>query len=211
MNILLKKTIVVAGIAFLGAIGYYGSILPLQKSQTFIVSLRRLDSVQSVAEFKALMSPVFDIPSPIGQEELVRNTANSILGTIQRTENPDVISQLMQYVEGYYKPIMDRGTGMSFGQNLYILGTLNEFAFLRTKNPTYLAAAKSYYSKGLELGPKRPQFLYGMFDVYRMEGDVEGVRRIAAEVLSYWPDDARVKGGLEEYLKKVESSAAKKP
>ena len=62
---------------------------------------------------------------------------------------------------------------MSFGQDLYLLGAINETAYAHTGNPAYLAAAQRYYEEGVAMGPNRPQSLYGLFDVYRAEGNAE--------------------------------------
>ena len=53
---------------------------------------------------------------------------------------------------------------MSFGQDLYLMGAINETAYAHTGNPAYLAAAQKYYEEGVALGPNRPQSLYGLFD-----------------------------------------------
>ncbi len=197
-------TLVILGIAF------YGSFLPMRKSQVLIHTLQTLRTSQSLEEFKNNLAIPLNFPSPIGQEEAVRNAANVILGVVQQTDQPEAIADLMNFIESYYKPIVERGVGMSFEQNMYLLGALNELAFVKTKDVKFLSAAHNYFEKGLRLGPKRPQFLYGMFDIYRIEGNVEGAKAIAAQILAQWPDDQRVKSGLEEFLKKVASSSAPK-
>jgi hypothetical protein len=95
---------------------------------------------------------------------------------------------------------------MSFGQNLYLLGALNEVALVKTRDPKYLVAAKRYFLMGLERGPKRPQFLYGMFDVYRAEGDVVKTQEIANQILAQWPTDERTRQALAEFLERANAS-----
>ena len=46
---------------------------------------------------------------------------------------------------------------MSFGQDLYLEGAINELAFAGTGDPTYLAAAQHWYGEAVQLGPNRPQ------------------------------------------------------
>lgn len=175
----------------------------MRKSQLFIEAMQKLPSVTSVPDLISTLSVPFDAPSPVGQEELVRNSANVVLGAIQQTNDPTVISSLMDFIETRYQPIIARGTGMSFEQNLYILGTMNELAFVRTQDTKYFTAAKNYYSQGLALGPKRPQFLYGMFDIYRIEGNVDSVTAITNQILSQWPNDDRTRSNYEDFLQKV--------
>lgn len=189
--------------AFILAVAYYGNFLPMRKSQIFISTMQGLRSVGSVSALKDAFSEPFNVPSPIGQEELVRNSGNVILGLVQQTDKPEIISDLMNFMESSYRPIIERGRGMSFEQNFYIMGALNELAFVKTKQTNYFNAAKSYYSEGLRLGPKRPQFLYGMFDIYRMEGNIDGTKQIANQILTQWPDDDRTKAALDDFLSKV--------
>lgn len=190
-------------IIFIGWLAYYGSYLPLQKSQVFINTLRGARNLTSVENFKAAISGALDMPSPIGQEEHVRNVASLAMSIVNGTDDQEAVAQIVGFVSGYYEPIVRRGTGMSFGQNMYILGALHEVAFLKTKNPEYFERAKFYYEKGLELGPKRPQPLYGLFDVYRIGGDVEATKRIVDQILSQWPEDERVRAGFGEFLQRV--------
>lgn len=175
----------------------------MQKSQSFIFALRSARGLGSFDEFKSTVSTTLNMPSPIGQEEHVRNTASLALNIIGSTDDSNLIAQVVEFVVGYYEPIVKRGTGMSFGQNMYILGALHETAFLKTRDPKYFERAKFYYEKGLELGPRRPQPLYGLFDIYRLEGNVDAARRVVDQILSQWPEDERVRLGHEEFLERV--------
>ncbi|OGZ53144.1 MAG: hypothetical protein A3B25_03340 [Candidatus Ryanbacteria bacterium RIFCSPLOWO2_01_FULL_48_26] len=192
------------------SVAIYGNFLPLRKSQILIYALRNLNESKSLEEFKNNLAVPLGFPSPIGQEETVRNVANIVVNVVQQTDKPEDISYAINFIEGYYKPIIDRGVGMSFEQNIYILGTLNELAFMKTKEVKYLSAAHDYFEQGLLLGPKRPQFLYGMFDVYRIEGNIAGVQAVAQQILAQWPRDERVKSAFADFMKKVSSSTVEK-
>lgn len=202
-NPLVRKISTSVVSVFILLIAYYGNFLPMKKSQTLISTMQSLRSINSVLELSNAFAVPFSIPSPIGQEELVRNSGNVILGVLQQADKPDVIAELMNFIETSYQPIIEYGRGMSFEQNLYILGTLNELSFVKTGDVKYFNAAKKYYSRGLELGPKRPQFLYGMFDIYRMEGNVDGARKIAGQIMAQWPSDDRTKPALDSFLEKA--------
>jgi hypothetical protein len=210
-NPLIKKIIAAAAIIFILYIAYYGSFLPLRKSQAFIKTLKGLQTIHSYDEFEKAFSVPLDIPSPIGQEELVRNTNNIVLNLLQRGGgNPELVISLVDFIERYYKPILERGRGMSFEQNLYVLGAINELAFFQTKQTKYLLAAENHYSQGLELGPRRPQFLYGMFDIYRIEGNVPQAKAIADRILKQWPNDTRTRDALADFLAKSQAPAQEK-
>jgi hypothetical protein len=61
-------------------------------------------------------------------------------------------------------------------------------------------AAQHYYEEGMALGPTRPQTLYGLFDVYRFEGNVASTTAIAEKIESQWPSDQGIRQGLAAFL-----------
>ena len=206
MDSQIKKAIAVSGAIFIALTAYYGSYLPMRKSMMFIETMKNSADVKTIKDFENLFSVPLDYPSPIGQEELVRSTANNVANGLQSVSDPKAVDELINYINAYYDPIISRGKGMSFGQNLYILGMMNEIAFIKTNsagapNPTYLKAAEKYFTMAHQLGPKRPQGLYGLLDVYRMEGNLDGFKKIADQVLSQWPDDEKVKNVVAQTLK----------
>jgi hypothetical protein len=199
MSDAVKKTIAIAVTAALLGVAYYGNFLPMRKSQAFIATLRNTGSARSLQEFLGMFQQVFDMPSPIGQEELVRNFAGTAVGIVNGNLPPQAIQTIIQFVEDSFAPIMTQGRGMSYTQNLYTLGNLHQAAFIKTHDPQYLARARIYYEEGLKLAPRRPQFLYGLLDVYRLQGDPEGVRNISKTILSLW-DDPRVKKSVDDFF-----------
>ena len=211
MDSLFKKIIAIIVSIFIFSDAYYGNFLPMRMSQTFIATLRSLQSVRSLDEFENTVSVALDIPSPIGKEELVRNVASVVMNLIQQNDKPEVIAEAIRFLDSYYDPIIARGTGMSFEQNLYVLGTINQLAFVRTNDTKYFLKAKKYYEQGLALGPKRPQFLYGMFDIYRTEGNVQKAVEIHDRIIAQWPDDQRIKDGLAKFLEFVATQQQPKP
>lgn len=198
-----KKIAGVLLVAFVLSAAYYGTYLPMRKSQIFISTMRNLNTAQTLEEVGRMLEIPLAALSPIGQEELVRNSANVFQDTLNRTDDPAAISKIMDFVEEHYRRIIERGRGMSFGQNLYVLGVMNEFAFIKTKQSRYLDSSERYYTIGIELGPKRPQPLYGLFDVYRIRGNIEKSKEIADRILGQWPNDDMARRGLAEFLEKV--------
>jgi len=202
MQPIVKKTIALFVVAVLMVMAYYGSYLPLQKSYLFIDSLKEGSTAVSLEEFERIISKPLDAPSPIGQEELVRNIAGSVLNVIgARGENIDLTEQLLNYLNSYFDPLIERGTGMSFTQNLYILGSINSTALQKTHQVRFLDKAKSYMEQGLKLSPGRPQFLYALFNLYRVEGNVAKVKEVGEKILEQWPKDEGTRQGLAAFLK----------
>lgn len=206
-----KVVAVVVSLVIVG-VAVYGSYLPLRKAQIFIDTLQGLQSnpATSLTDLKQRLGAPLDYPSPIGQEELVRNMANSVLAFVQNGRDATSTADLIGFLNGYYNPILDSGKGMSFGQDVYLEGAINEIAFVQTGNPTYLQAAQKYYEEGNTLGPNRPQPLYGLFDVYRAEGDASSATRVANTILTNWPTDTRIGQGLQQFLSTLPKATSSK-
>jgi len=196
-----KRAIAIIATACIFFVAYYGNYLPLRQSQAFIAALRNAPNIRNFEEFKQMYAQVFSIPSPIGREELVRNLASNVVGIIGSGANPAVVPQLIALIQAYYLPIIQGGSGMSFSQDFYVLGNLYQLAFIKTNDAKFLDGAKSYYQMGLERAPKRPQFLYGLLDVYRLQGDVEGVNDVSTRILALWPTDDRVREAVKVFMK----------
>ncbi len=200
MDHTLKKIIAIVASVLVLVVLWYGTYLPMHKSQAFIATLGSLNSIKSIQDFETAFSVPLDIPSPIGQEELIRNLTNVVMGFVAQNQNPQATQALMDYIMSYYQPIVSRGKGMSFEQDLYILGALNQSAFSATKDPKYLAAAEQYFTQGYQLGPKRPQFLYSLMQLYMLEIRPADVKRVGDQILSQWPNDLATKTSLDQFF-----------
>lgn len=210
MNESNKKIIALIASVIILVLLYYGSFLPFRKSRVFISTMRSLGEAKTLDELKSKISVPLNLPSPYGQEEVVRQVASLITNIVsQSNTTPPVIDDLIAYLNTYYSPIIEGGRGMSFNQNLYVLGSLNEVAFIRTNKAQYLAAAEEYFTASYALGPKRPQALFGLFDVYRARGDREKVIQISNQILEQWPGEERTRQALQDFLDKT--SASPKP
>ncbi len=180
-------------------VAVYGSYLPMRKAEMYIGSLQSLQTQpRDIPEstLRAGVSPALNAPSPIGQEELVRNFANSVLGFIQNNQDATNTLAILGFLHSYYDPILAHGKGMSFGQDLYLMGAIHEIAFVKTGNQQYLALSKQYYGEAVTLGPNRPQALYGLFDVYRFMNDTPDAVSTAQKILTNWPTDQTIQKAL---------------
>lgn len=203
-----KQVIAVVASLLVASAAVYGSYLPMSKAEMFIATLQGLQTspVSSLNELVSRLSVPLDYPSPVGQEELVRNTANNILGFISQSSDPTSTAVLVSFLNNYYAPIIASGKGMSFGQDLYLMGAINEMAYAHTRNPVYIADSQKYYEEAVALGPNRPQSLYGLFDVYRAEGNVSGAIAVGKKILSNWPNDTSVAENLRPLLEMASST-----
>jgi hypothetical protein len=207
-----QRVIGIIIVAAIFGVAIYGSYLPMRKAQMFISTLQGLQAspATSLTDLETRLSIPLDYPSPIGQEELVRNMANSILSFVQQGGNPSSTAALIGYLNSYYDPILDRGKGMSFGQDLYLEGAINEIAFAETGDQNYLAAAQKWYAEGVTLGPNRPQALYGLFDIYRAAGDETDTIAIGTTILRNWPTDMQVQAVLQGLATATSTPTTKK-
>ena len=201
-----KQVIAVILTVAILAVAWWGSYAPMRKAEMFISTLQGLQSTpaSSLQDLENRLSAPLDAPSPIGQEELVRNMANNILSFVQRSNDASTTAALITFLHGYFDPIIANGKGMSFGQDLYLMGAIEEAAFVRTGNPQYLADAQKYYETAVQLGPNRPQALYGLFDIYRFEGNVQGAIGIAQKITTLWPTDTNIQQGLAAFMAQVQ-------
>lgn len=202
MSRISKQIIAIALSVAILSIAYFGSYLPLRKAQIFIATLQGLQTTPptSLQNLETRLSVPLDYASPIGQEELVRNTANSVLNFVQQSPDATSTNALVDYLMSYYNPILTQHSGMSFGQDLYLVGAVNEIAFAHTGQTNFLSAAQQYYEEGETLGPNRPQPLYGLFDIYRAEGNIASTTAIANKILANWPTDTNVKQALAAFI-----------
>ena len=205
-----KKLTGVIIVALIFAVAVYGSFLPLRKGQAFIGTLQKIQTTppSSLQDLESRLSDPLNYPSPIGQEELVRNVANSVLAFIQQSPDATSTAQLIGFLRSYYDPIITRGKGMSFGQDIYLEGAINEIAFVETKDPTYLRDSIMSYQEASVLGPNRPQALYGLFDDYRAANDATNTLAVASKILANWPSDSqRINQSLSEFLNSLQSKS----
>jgi tetratricopeptide (TPR) repeat protein len=204
MNQLSKQIIAISISFFVLVMVFYGSYLPYKKSKTFISSLNALGAgqIRSFEQLDKIVSSSLKINSPIGQEELIRQFLGVFAGFINQSDSPEVIDILVKYIESYANPILKKGKGLSFNQDLYLAIRFYLTAYEKTKDQKYLDKAKQYAELSYSLGPKRPQVLYSLFDIYRLENNIEKAKEIGNQILTYWPDDENVKAVYDELLKK---------
>jgi hypothetical protein len=197
---------VIGSLAIVGLM-IYGSWLPYRKSQAYVTAARPAAD-KTLSDYLTLMDKAILAPSPIGKPELVRNLATTVASLMQETRIPnDVKKQMVAHLEEIYAPIIARGKGMSYGQDLYVLAVVNQRAFFALQDPAYFLAARRYAEEEYARDPKRPQTLYLLLTLYQMEGDKARVEEFAKTILSYWPDDKQVPVQVDAFLKRIKASS----
>ncbi len=202
MSTFSKQVIAVIVVVFLAVVLYVGTYLPYRKSVSYITALGQAPQATSLSEFGHVFATALDLPSPVGQEELVRSFDNTMGSVIagNAKDVPSIAESGLELVDHYSQPLLDRRRGLSFAQLVYVYGAAYETAYATTRNTAYSDKARTYYELGLELSPNRPQFLYPLFEDYRTRGDKDKARALAEKILSIWPDDAQTRALLDKGL-----------
>jgi hypothetical protein len=73
-------------------------------------------------------------------------------------------------------------------------------AYVKTREPVYLTEAERLFSRGLQVSPKRAEYLHGLLEVYRLAKDTDKLKAVADAILTQWPDDQRARTALAEFL-----------
>ena len=190
-----KQVIVVVAAGFIVYILYFGSFLPIRKSQKYIRA--RQTQITSLAQFDALYDGVLSYTSPVGQDEIVSNYVSmltEIIAEEKRKESPNetLIRHLVGKAEEWGEPIIERGVGFNFSQFIFNMANIYQEAMFAVPDRTYYQKGVELYRLGLKYSPDRQLFLYSLFDMYRFRGDNENARKIGERIVEVYKDE-RVK------------------
>ncbi|MEK7147204.1 MAG: tetratricopeptide repeat protein [Patescibacteria group bacterium] len=172
---------------------YYGTYLPFRKSQLLILSIQGANAAKSLSDFKDSFSASLDFYSPVGQSESVKHMTNTVFNIVNQLNIPaEGLTDLIGFVEKYSRPILQAKQGDGLTQQFYVSGDLYRAAGFKYNNPEYLKKAEETYKEGLTLSPKRPQFLYGLLQIYLQANNIEGANETMKKILEYWPNDPEI-------------------
>ncbi len=188
MNRDLKYIIAFISIIAILVLLYFGAILPFIKAKLYIRAMNNLQAqrIRTLDEFKKNFDTVLNYYSPVGQEEVVRFLAQEIVGGMIYQEQQEAVSrELVNYIE---PRLMQENS-----KHLVLLSAMSGKMFNIYRHNDDLIKTEEYYQKLLTLNPKSPQALYGLFDIYQKTGRPEKTKEIGEIILTYWPEDNRIK------------------
>jgi len=168
----------------------FGSIQPLSRSQRFISALRNVSNVKTLDEFKQNFDAAFNMSSPVGDEELAKFLSDQILNLISQENQPEDVSRALV---AYLEPHMLQNNV----RHLLAIGNMHVELLRRFRKQIDFNQAESAYLRAMAIGPKLPPVLYTLADLYIAVGNRDKFTEIANTILSYWPDDAKLKSILE--------------
>lgn len=164
----------------------YGSILPFMKARAYIRAVSSLGTIKSVQDMKATFDPAFELRSPVGGEELAKFTSNNLFGIVV---NPSQGEAVARSVLDYIEPKMHQNNV----RHLTIVGRMYFSLWMNYHKPEDLNKAEDYYLRAHDIGPRLPQPLYALFEIYHEKGDAVRMSQIGNTILSLWPEEKRIK------------------
>jgi len=190
-KLLFKQFAIVAFIILAILSIVFGAVLPWMKARLYINALTDMQSGKTYTseQFESQMGNIFDFYSPIGQEEIVKFFGSDILSVVSQADFPESASRfLADYIEKYLFKNNVR--------HLILGGASYKYLWYRFGNEEDFKKSEEYFKKAQLIGPKLPPVLYDLFELYRLRGDDENMKKIGEEILKYWPDDAGIKQAI---------------
>ncbi len=185
MNQSLKYIIVLLGIVLAALALVYGSYLPLMKSQAYVTATMKLSSLHTVADLQDAFNVAFNVPGPIGGEEVSKFLESNILTILenQQSVSEPVARALVDYIvpHVYNNP-----------RQLITMAATYEWMWKQYGHPEDFAAAEDYYKRAIAIGPKLPPALYGLLQLYLEGGKLDKAQELAKTIIQYWPTDTRL-------------------
>lgn len=198
---MIKKIIIFIVIVMVALSIYFGSYLPLKKSQLWISVYRHTPQMQSFEDFKEVFNQPLDFYSPIGRSEELKFFTNEVLTLLKRNPSEPVARQLINYIEEKYQIFFANPDDRNFTKSFVSLGNIYRLLWSMYGQAEDFEKAEYYYQEGLKLSPGRPQFLYSLFDLYISGGDIVRAKEIGDEILEHWPQDSAFKSIYQELIK----------
>ena len=200
---LIKKTLSILASAVVVVFLYFGAYLPYEKSQKLISSIGNIQNGASLEGYEKAFSSVLDFYSPVGQEESVKQLGNTTLSILSSQKNlpKNIAEELLKFNLKYFEPLINDSRGGNASQNILVVGQIYHTLALNYNDLNYLNIAIDYYQKGLVNSPRRPQFLYSLFEAYQAKRDYNLAIKTGEEILKQWPSDMKVKQVVEEMRK----------
>ena len=197
MKTLLKKIVIVAAIVAVAVGLYLGAYLPYKKAKAFISTVRSLQAVRSVDELKTRFDNVLGIDSPVAEDEAIGFVVDQLTNIIRSRPPEEVGESIINYAEEVTHPVLVNSRSPELTRMILKMGIVYQTAWSVYENEVYAKAAEDLYLKGLEISPNRPQFLYGLFDLYFSKNDTGKAVEIGREIIRFWPTDLSIERRLQ--------------
>lgn len=193
MKLIAKKIIIVIVIAIISSAVYFGAYLPFKKARAFIAIGRSLQKVRSVEELQSKFDRVLNIKTSVAHDEVLSFFADQMAGII-RSGPPKPIGQaLIDYTINRITPVLENEASPELTKMLLKAAIVYQTGWLLYGDEKYFQQAEFYLLQGLEKSPNRPQFLYGLFDLYSAKKENAKALGIGETIIRLWPKDSYIK------------------
>ncbi|RJQ29360.1 hypothetical protein C4565_02170 [Candidatus Parcubacteria bacterium] len=163
----------------------YGALKPYKKASAYVDAVKAESA--TVQEFVNLFKYALDYPSPIGQDEMIRFVSNDISNVIAGGKNDEIVAQtLVDFLHQYADPKIESGVGMNYTQLVMMLGTIHTNMWNQYNSVEDYDKAVTYFVRGYNINPDRPQFLIGLLELYQATGDQEKADKIQEHIKELW-------------------------
>ncbi|MGC9610780.1 MAG: tetratricopeptide repeat protein [Minisyncoccia bacterium] len=173
----------------------FGEYLPFEKSKQLIISLNQAGNSTTLKDFEDTFNRVFDFYSPIGQPESIRFFGSQITGYLSHEIPIDLSQGLTNYTDKVFQASENSVgfKGLNYTQTQLMLANVHYLNWVNAKNKADFDKTEEYYKEVVKLSPNRPQALYGLFQLYYSNKDVDNTLSMADKILSVWPDNQKLK------------------
>lgn len=207
MNITTKNIIIWILIALTFTGMYFGVYLPWRKARLLIRTFSILNGGSTLEQFQSSFGYMLDFYSPVGQDEAISNYLNGVIRVMNDQDEPEIIAALAKDAEERMRPVLQKGSGFSFSQNIFNLATVYRLAAVKLQSEEYYNKSLAMFERGLDASPNRKMFLYGLLDLYLIGSQNDKARELGEYILTIWPDDEKIKEVLNNLPKFLKSNA----
>ena len=193
MNII-RNTFVAFGIVLVAAGLMYGTLRPLYGAYVIRQSFNALEGRIAIEQFKNIFTAMLTAAKPVGETEVLLRLISSTDQIIKDGASLASSEDLLRFSERYTRPVFDSVAADRYVDTrlLWALAALYTDAGRTLHNQDNLDRAEYLYRFGLRLAPRRPEFLYGLFDFYVYENRRKEAEMLGNDILRYWPFEKEI-------------------
>lgn len=165
---------------------YFGALAPFWRAQNFVYAYQNTENFKTLEELENTYNKAFDFYAPLGQEEMAKFLSERMFNVLKSGQMPEEIAlEIVKYVES--NSVQDNNI-----IQLMQTGNLYEALWRLYGGDNYFLKAESYYKKANEIGPRVPQPLYELFDIYKDSNQENKMEEIGRNILELWPEEKGV-------------------
>ncbi len=161
---------------------YFGVFQAYAKSASYISAMRNLSQAKNLGELLKIIDKPLNLPSQIGQEEVVKFTTRNLLGIIE-AQNETVSRIIVEYIEPYLSEFSYDVRHLLNGGSLYFI------LWQKSQKEEDFKKAEEYFLKAHKIGPNIPYPLYHLLILYKKADKEDKVKEISEKIFSLWPNE----------------------